>query len=216
MEEEIACVASIFMWFRSKERGTRVKDRAKNGASKRAGRGWARKEGNACRQTLGFWKPIHLACHAWVCAPTFDAVISCQNWPIKSLAFCEAEMNFRGRMHETKLIFFVFWYAWTASMLKSQWIQTINAGCTRSKLCQTERLTVLTMAQTTRVALVKASKNEANPATDEVHVENRNYGFAWGNNRTVAIQKLLPINHCSISSLYWVTMQFSIVDVTSV
>ena len=50
----IACVASVSVRFRSKERGTRVKDRAKNGASKRAGRGWGRKEGNACRQTPGF------------------------------------------------------------------------------------------------------------------------------------------------------------------
>ena len=36
----VACVASVSVWFRSKERGTRVKDCAKNGASKRAGRGW--------------------------------------------------------------------------------------------------------------------------------------------------------------------------------
>ena len=35
------------MRFRNKERGTRDKDRANNGASKRAGRGWGRKEGNA-------------------------------------------------------------------------------------------------------------------------------------------------------------------------
>ena len=35
----VACVASVFFRFRSKEIGTRVKDRAKNGASKRAGRG---------------------------------------------------------------------------------------------------------------------------------------------------------------------------------
>ena len=32
---------------------------------------------------------------------------------------------------------------------------------------QTERLTVLATAQMTRVALVKASKNKANPATDQ-------------------------------------------------
>ena len=37
----VACVASVSLRFRSKERGARVKDRAKNGASKRAGRGWA-------------------------------------------------------------------------------------------------------------------------------------------------------------------------------
>ena len=36
----VACVASVSVWFRNKERGTRVKDSAKNGASKRAGRGW--------------------------------------------------------------------------------------------------------------------------------------------------------------------------------
>ena len=42
----LACVASVSVRFRSKERGTRVKDRAKSGVSKRAGRGWGRKEGN--------------------------------------------------------------------------------------------------------------------------------------------------------------------------
>ena len=36
----VACVASVSVRFRSKERGTRVKDYAKNGVSKRAGRGW--------------------------------------------------------------------------------------------------------------------------------------------------------------------------------
>ena len=43
--------------------------------------------------------------------------------------------------------------------------------------------------QTTRVAFVEATKYEANPATDEVRVENRNHGLAWpqkGNNGTVA------------------------------
>ena len=34
------------MRFKSKERGTRVKDRAKNDTSKRAETGWGRKEGN--------------------------------------------------------------------------------------------------------------------------------------------------------------------------
>ena len=42
---------------------------------------------------------------------------------------------------------------------------------------------------------------------------------AWsesGNNRTVAIQKLLLSIHYLISNLDWVAMQFSIVDVASV
>ena len=41
----IACVASVSVRLRRKERGTRVKDREKSGASKRPGRGWGRKEG---------------------------------------------------------------------------------------------------------------------------------------------------------------------------
>ena len=39
----LACVASVSVRFWSKERGTGVKDRAKNGASKRAGKGWERR-----------------------------------------------------------------------------------------------------------------------------------------------------------------------------
>ena len=41
------------MRFRKKERGTRVKDREKSGASKRARRGWGRKEGNVGFQNRG-------------------------------------------------------------------------------------------------------------------------------------------------------------------
>ena len=37
IKASLACVASVSVRFRSKERGRRVKDRAKNGASKRAG-----------------------------------------------------------------------------------------------------------------------------------------------------------------------------------
>ena len=37
IKASLACVASVSVRFRSKERGTRVKDCAKNGASKRAG-----------------------------------------------------------------------------------------------------------------------------------------------------------------------------------
>ena len=42
----LACVATVSVRLRSKERGTRVKDCAKNGARKRVERGWGRKEGN--------------------------------------------------------------------------------------------------------------------------------------------------------------------------
>ena len=73
----------------------RAKEHTKNGASKRAGRGWGRKEGNACRQTA------HLACHAWVRTSTFDAVINCHTlyiWPIKCLTFHRGEVNFWGKL----------------------------------------------------------------------------------------------------------------------
>ena len=49
---DLACVASVSVRFRRKELGTRVKDRAKNGASKRGGRGWGRKV-----RKLGFQNP---------------------------------------------------------------------------------------------------------------------------------------------------------------
>ena len=47
---------------------------------------------------------------------------------------------------------------------------------------------------TTKVALVKATKHKANPATDEVRVENRNHGLAWsksGNNKTVTLHSYI-------------------------
>ena len=56
-------------------------------------------------------------------------------------------------------------------------------------------------AGTTEVVLVKATKHKADPATNEIRVENRNHGLAGsqsGNNKTVQtllsfiIQKLLP------------------------
>ena len=62
----VACVASLSVRFRSKERGKRVKDRAKNGLSKRAGRGWGRKEGNflpspSPSSTFIFWLLSHFS-----------------------------------------------------------------------------------------------------------------------------------------------------------
>ena len=61
---------------------------------------------------------------------------------------------------------------------REQYFRSATRICTRSKLSQTERLTVLATSQTTRVALAKAFKNKADPATDENSVENRNRGLA--------------------------------------
>ena len=76
----------------------------------------------------GILKTTHLACHTWVRAPTFDAVINCHNWPIKCLAFRGAEMNFRGRVCETKIIFFVLERVdgdFREIQLESKWNTTI-------------------------------------------------------------------------------------------
>ena len=51
----IACVASVSVRFRSKERVTGVKDHATNGASKRTGRGWERKKSFSCPSPLLFF-----------------------------------------------------------------------------------------------------------------------------------------------------------------
>ena len=48
-------------------------------------------------------------------------------------------------------------------------------------------VTFLPQQSTTKVALAKTTKHKANPATDEVRVENRNHGLAWS--QTVAITK---------------------------
>ena len=53
------------MRFRSKERGTRVKDRAKNGKSKKGERGWGREEGNLPSPpplpSFIFWLSFHFS-----------------------------------------------------------------------------------------------------------------------------------------------------------
>ena len=87
---KLACVASVSVRFKRKERGTRVKDRAKNGASKRAGGGGG--VGKKGRKRLQInptiLKTTHLACPCLtVHAPTFDAVISCSFLPFPSPIF---------------------------------------------------------------------------------------------------------------------------------
>jgi len=64
LRKDLACVASVSVRFRRKERGTRVKDREKNGTSKKSGEG-VRKKGRKRLQTNpGILKTTHLACHA--------------------------------------------------------------------------------------------------------------------------------------------------------
>ena len=91
----LACVASVSVRFRSKERGTRVKDRAKKWCKLKEHGGGGKKGRKRLQTNPSILKTAHLACHAWVHALTFDAVISCHNWPIKCLSFRGAEMNLK-------------------------------------------------------------------------------------------------------------------------
>ena len=84
---KLACVESVSVRFRRKERGTRVKDSEKNGASKRAGRGGEEREEALADKPLDFENhPLGLSCLT-VHAPTFDAVISCSFFPFSLFHF---------------------------------------------------------------------------------------------------------------------------------
>ena len=120
------------------------------------------------------------------------------NWPLKCLAFYGAEVIFqwlRSVWNQNKISFYIFGSNTSmAGLEKSQYMWTINARdagvCTRWKLSSGRQngLPFSTRHRTTIVALVKATKNKATLATDEVHMENWNHGLAWtdsGNNRTV-------------------------------
>ena len=118
---------------------------------------------------------------------------------------------------------------WFESILKGQ--DVIGVLLTRSdKSMLFHGCTALSMIKNnTEVALLKATKYKANPATNEVHMENQNHGLAWwqsgqsGNNNSPntvkLIQKLLsrkkihaPVKRLILSlekhwaGVYWVTM----------
>ena len=93
----LACVASVKFLFGL---GAKKEEQESKTALKMAQvkeRGGGGEKGKKGLQTNPrILKTAHLACHTWVHTSTFDAVISCHNWPIKCLSFCGAEMNFRG------------------------------------------------------------------------------------------------------------------------
>ena len=79
----VACVSSVSVQFRSKERGTRVKERE----------GVEKKGRKRLQKNPSIFKTALLDCHAWFYATTFGAVISCQycatsraNQALRSLA----------------------------------------------------------------------------------------------------------------------------------
>ena len=73
-------------------------------------------------------------------------------------------MNLEARVCDTKITIFVFWNAWTALMvtLSQSSSRNIDRTAYRFRHCADNQSD-----------LVKASKNKANPKTDEVRVENK-------------------------------------------
>ena len=73
------------------------------------------------------------------------------------------------------------WQAWSLVFSIRGYLYEVKAQIGRS-------LPFLSQHRQLELLLLKVVKNKANPATDEVHVENQNYGLGWsesGNNRTV-------------------------------
>ena len=63
-----------------------------------------------------------------------------------------------------------------------------HAGINAQSQGSVERTAFSPQKRTTKLAPEKAIKHKANPATDEVRLENRYHGLAWsrsGNNKTV-------------------------------
>jgi len=175
----------------------------------------------------GIVKTANLACQARVRTLTFDAVISCQNWPIKCLAFRGTEMN--SKRTRVKLCFCIllpvdgvnveismnpndqcrlytfvlliclkgrtarvkFWsfrskppesWIWSGKMTQAFKSSIFDPRCVFVQFQSPARQNGLPFSLWHRQleALVKAPyKNKANPATDEVRMENRNQGLAW-------------------------------------
>ena len=63
-----------------------------------------------------------------VCGQAFSSFLSPS--PVIPFGFCSSPCNFLDELARKRLLrrLFVFWNAWTALMVKSQWIRTINAG----------------------------------------------------------------------------------------
>ena len=117
----LACIASVSVQFRSKE--WESKTAWKMAQVKEWGGGGEERKETLADKPLNFEnRPLGLSCLSSR-TDIWYAVISCHDWPIKCLSF--QKWTFKRRVCETKII---FWNAWMALMVKSQWIWTINAG----------------------------------------------------------------------------------------
>ena len=96
---------------------------------------------------------------------------------------------------------------WLDSSVRLDCRSIHHAGINAQSQSSVERTAVPFSPQkrTTKLALEKTIKHKANPASDEVRLENRNHGLAWsqsGNNKTVQTLAVNLILACITGALW--------------
>ena len=128
--------------------------------------------------------------------PTSDFRLLISHFPLPTSDFPLLISNFRVLTSDF----------WLDSFVRFDCRSIHHAGINAQSQSSVERTAVPFSPQkrTTKLALEKATKHKANPATDEVRLENRNHGLAWsqsGNNKTVQTLAVNLILACLTGAL---------------
>ena len=147
-------------------------------------------------RTPDFWF-LTAQTQSWMARPS-DLPLSTSHFPLPTSHFPLLTSNFRFPTSDFHLPTSDFQLlssnlrllTWLSVLLGSIAVRSITRVLMPKVKAQLERTAVPFSPQkrTTKLALEKATKHKANPATDEVRLENRNHGLAWshsGNNKTV-------------------------------
>ena len=141
-------------------------------------------------RTPDFWS-LTAQTQSWMARPsdlplsTFHFPLPTSHFRLPTSDFRLPTSDFRLPTSDFQLPISHFWV-----LTSDFWLDSQFAGINAQIQSSVERTAVPFSPQkrTTKVALEKATKHKANPATDEVRLENRNHGLAWshsGNNKTV-------------------------------
>ena len=144
-------------------------------------------------RTPDFWS-LTAQTQSWMARPS-DLPLSTFHFPLPT-------SDFRLPTSDFQLPISHFWV-----LTSDFWLDSQFAGINAQIQSSVERTAVPFSPQkrTTKVALEKATKHKANPATDEVRLENRNHGLAWsqsGNNKTVQTLAVNLILACITGALW--------------
>ena len=118
-------------------------------------------------RTPDFWS-LTAQTQSWVARPS--------DLPLSTFHFPLPISDFRLPTSDFQLPISHFWV-----LTSDFWLDSQFAGINAQIQSSVERTAVPFSPQkrTTKLALEKATKHKANPATDEVRLENRNHGLAW-------------------------------------